>query len=178
MGLILPALETPYPARAVDSYGPQVERWAKRQLNVTLDPWQSYGLERALLHDVAGDFLARIVLLSTGRQSGKSVIVRMFAGWMLDMGYKLPPFRNWTTMLAAAHDAKQARVVYQGVFNDMTSTPKLRASVHATRYFGIRQRSNSLDLDTVTSQPGSARGKSAGAILWDEVLTQPDFDMY
>ena len=178
MQLIRPALETPEPPDVAGSYGPQVEAWAKRQLGVVLDPWQSYAMDGALRHDSVGDFIARIALISTGRQSGKSIIVRMFAGWMLDQGYKLPPFRSWTHMLAAAHDAKQARVVYQGVYNDMESTAKLRASVHATRYFGIRQRSNGLDLDTVTSQPGSARGKSAGALLWDEVMTQTDFDMY
>lgn len=176
--LILPALETPEPPGVAGSYGEQIARWATRQLGWTLDEWQAYALQQALRYDSNGDLIARIALISTGRQSGKSIIVRSFADWMLDQGYKLPPFRNWTTMLAAAHDAKQARVVYQGVFNDMSSTPKLRASVHATRYFGIRQRSNGLDLDTVTSQPGSARGKSAGAILWDEVLTQTDFDMY
>ena len=176
--LIRPALETPEPPNVAGSYGPQVAAWAKRQLDWTLDDWQTYALTQALRHDAKGDLIARIALISTGRQSGKSIIVRSFADWMLDQGYKLPPFRNWTTMLAAAHDAKQARVVYQGVYNDMSSTAKLRQSVHATRYFGIRQRSNGLDLDTVTSQPGSARGKSAGAILWDEVLTQTDFDMY
>lgn len=176
--LVRPTLETPAPPGVVGSYGPQVEAWAKRQLGWTLDDWQVYALTQALRHDVNGDLIARIALISTGRQSGKSIIVRSFADWMLDSGWKLPPFRAWTTMLAAAHDAKQARVVYQGVFNDMSSTAKLRASVHATRYFGIRQRLHGLDLDTVTSQPGSARGKSAGAILWDEVLTQTDFDMY
>lgn len=176
--LILPALETPDPPNVAGSYGVQVSRWAFRQLGWTMDPWQDYALEKALRYDARGDLIARIALLSTGRQSGKSIIVRAFAGWMLDQGYKLEPFREWTTMLAAAHDAKQARVVYQGVYNDMMSTAKLRASVHATRYFGIRSRAGKVDLDTVTSQPGSARGKSAGAILWDEVLTQPDFDMY
>jgi hypothetical protein len=79
-------------------------------------------------------------------------------------------------MLAAAHDAKQARVLYEGVYNDMTSSAALRQSVKATRYFRIRA-ANGLDLDTVTSQPGSARGKSAGALLWDEMLTQEDFRM-
>ena len=176
--LINPQWETPTPINATGSYGEQVTRWALRQLGRVHDPWQAYALHKALMHDSNGDLLARIALISTGRQSGKSIIVRDFAGWMLDMGYKLPPFRGWTNMLAAAHDAKQARVVYQGVFNDMTSSAKLRASVHATRYFGIRQRANGLDLDTVTHIAGSARGKSAGAILWDEILTQTDFDMY
>ena len=36
---------------------------------------------------------------------------------MLDEGRHLAPFRSWSTMLAAAHDAKQARIVYRGVFD-------------------------------------------------------------
>jgi hypothetical protein len=176
--LVRPALETPDPPGVYGSYGEQVRRWALRRLRLELDPWQAYALDKALRHDHNGDLLHRIALISTGRQSGKSIIVRMFTGWMLDNGWKLPPFRHWTTLLAAAHDAKQARVLYGGVFKDMESTADLRASVHATRYFGIRSRSHDIDLDTVTHIAGSARGKSAGAILWDEILTQSDFDMY
>ena len=175
--LVLPLLETPNPPGVSGSYGPLVTRWAERELGRVHDAWQAYSLEQALRHDRDGDIIARIALLSTGRQSGKSIIPRDFAGWMLDEGYRLPPFRNWTTMLAAAHDAKQARVVYQGVYNDMTSTAELRQRIHATRYFGIRNRSNGLDLDTVTHIAGSARGKSPGAILWDEILTQADFSI-
>lgn len=175
---VRPALETPDPPGVVGSYGEQVRRWSLRRLRLELDPWQAYALDKALRHDRNGDLIHRIALISTGRQSGKSIIVRMFTGWMLDNGWKLPPFRGWTTLLAAAHDAKQARVLYGGVFKDMESTPDLRASVHATRYFGIRSRSHNIDLDTVTHIAGSARGKSAGAILWDEILTQTNFDMY
>ena len=35
-----------------------------------------------------------------------------------------------------------------------------------------------IEFDTVTGQPGSARGSTAGAIAWDEMLTQRDWDMW
>jgi len=50
------------------------------------------------------------------------------------------------------------------------------APVRLTEYFGIQV--HGLTLDTVTGQPGSARGLSAGAIAYDEVLTQRDWDMW
>jgi hypothetical protein len=90
---------------------------------------------------------------------------------------------EWTTLLAAAHDAKQARIIYRGVLGDLlriedlTSRTKGRnAPVRMTEYFGIQVWG--LTLDTVTGQPGSARGLSAGAIAWDEMLTQRDWDMW
>jgi hypothetical protein len=107
----------------------------------------------------------------------------------MDEGRHLDAFKNWSTLLAAAHDAKQARIIYQGVHDDLLRIPrltrgperahgetKIRPPVEVSRWLGIR--AGGLTLDTVTSQPGSARGLSAGAIAWDEMLTQRDWDMW
>jgi hypothetical protein len=122
-------------------------------------------------------------MVSTARQNGKSVVVRCIFGWLLDEGRELEPFRSWTTLLAAAHDAKQARIIYRGVLGDVLSIDRLQrqtkgrnSPVRLTEYFGITV--HGLTLDTVTGQPGSARGLSAGAIAWDEMLTQRDWDMW
>jgi hypothetical protein len=154
-------------------------------LGITLGPWQRYALDRALRYGPEGDLLARIVLLSTARQNGKSVIVRALFGWLLDEGRHIAPFREWTACLAAAHDAKQARIIYKGVYNDLSSIPRLHEqarearwdkSVKLTEHFGISV--GKMTLDTVTGQPGSSRGLSAGAVAWDEMLTQRDWDMW
>jgi hypothetical protein len=168
------------------SYGKLVKAWALRELGISLDGWQSRALDRALRYDRNGDLLARIVLLSTARQNGKSVIVRSLFGWLLDEGQGLPPFRGWTTLLAAAHDAKQARIIYKYVYSDLWGIDRLRdrasggarhgQDVRLTEHFGITV--DKLTLDTVTGQPGSSRGLSAGAIAYDEVLTQRDWDMW
>jgi hypothetical protein len=136
-----------------------------------------------LRYDSRGDIIGRIALVSTARQNGKSVIVRAIFGWLLDEGRLLPPFKEWTTLLAAAHDAKQARIIYRGVLADMLQVEHLtehmkgrNAPIRMTEYFGITV--HGLTLDTVTGQPGSARGLSAGAIAYDEVLTQRDWDMW
>jgi hypothetical protein len=180
-----PRWETPDPPGVTGTYGDAVIAWTQRELHITFGPWQAYVLRQALRHDKHGDLIARIALLSTGRQNGKSVIVRGLFGWLLDEGRCLPPFEGWTTLLAAAHDAKQARIIYKGVFSDLGKVPRLAAeskglraerNVRLTEHFGITV--GGLTLDTVTGQPGSSRGLSAGAIIWDEVLEQKDWDMW
>ena len=171
-----PRYETPIPRNVTGSYGPRVQRWAMATLGLKLGGWQAYALHQILRHDRSGDLVTRIALLSTARQNGKSVVVRCLVGWMLDEGHQLPAFRDWTTILAAAHDAKQARIVYRGVMGDFDRVPRLKASTRLTQYFGIEK--DGLTFDVVTAQPGSARGLSAGAIAWDEVVTQRGWDMW
>lgn len=184
--LTAPRWETPDPPGVAGTYGDAAIRWAKRELKIKLGPWQQYAIRRTLEHDAGGDLIHRTVLLSTGRQNGKSVIVRVVFGWLLDEGQKLDVFSQWTELLAAAHDAKQARIIYSGVYRDLVGIPRLAdagsrqkrqdKTLRLTEHFGISI--GGLTLDTVTGQPGSSRGHSAGAIAWDEVLTQEDWDGY
>lgn len=171
-----PRWETPDPPGVRGTYGDQVIAWARERLGIVPGPWQAYALRRILRYDRNGDLIARVALLSTGRQNGKSIIVRLITGWMLDDGQKLDPFRGWTTILAAAHDAKQARIIYSGVLRDIEGNPALKAASRTSVYRGITR--GNIDFDIVTSQPGSARGWSAGLIDWDEVVTQRDWDMW
>jgi hypothetical protein len=183
-----PAWETPDPAGIQGSYGPQVIEWARRELGLTFGPWQAYVIHKMLRYDKAGDLLHRDALFSTGRQNGKSVIVRSFFGWLLDIGRTIGPFREWSEIRSAAHDGIQARIIYKAVYSDLRGIPRLtkgpdrahgeklvRPPVRLSRYLGIE--SDSLSLDTLTSEPGSARGHSIGALAFDEVLTQRDNDM-
>jgi hypothetical protein len=173
---IRPALETPRPRGVHGSYGRNVIEWAYRELGLTFGPWQAYAILQALRYDRNGDLIARTALLSTARQNGKSVIVRGLIGWMLDEGRCLPAFSGWTAILAAAHDAKQARIAYRGVMGDSLGNPRLKQTQRITEWRGIS--SGPVFFDTVTGQPGSARGWSAGAIAWDEMLTQRDWEMW
>ena len=167
-----PRWETPDPPGVAGTYGERVIRHAAKR-GVKMGRWQAHTLRKVLRYDKHGDLLARIALLSTARQNGKSVIVRAFYGWLLDEGQCLPAFAGWTTLLAAAHDAKQARIIYRGVYHD---SQDMGLPGRLTEYFGIK--AGKLNLDTVTSEPGSSRGLSAGAIAWDEMLTQTDWDLW
>lgn len=183
--LVRPRWETPKPRGVVGTYGDIAIEWAYRELGLVCTPWQAYEIRAILRYDRKGDLIARIALLSTGRQNGKSVIVRVIFGWLLDEGRHLPAFEGWRTILAAAHDAKQARIIYTGVYHDLASVARIREAskggrhgrlVRLTEHFGVQI--GDLTLDTVTGQPGSSRGLSAGAIAWDEMLTQKDWDMW
>lgn len=184
-GNIGPKWQTPDPPNIHGSYGPAVRKWARRELGLAFGRWQAYVLDRVLRYDRRGDLIHRVALFSTGRQNGKSVIVRAFYGWLLDEGRTVLPFSTWRTILAAAHDAKQARIIYLGVYGDLFDIPRLAEAareptrhkvVKLTEHFGITV--GDLSLDTVTGQPGSSRGLSAGAVAWDEMLTQRDWKMW
>ncbi len=148
----------------------------RRQLGITFGAWQQYAIDKMLRHDARGDLIARVALLSTGRQNGKTVIVRGLDDWLLDEGQHQAPFSSWTTILAAAHDAKQARIVYGQVHDDLANRRLIRTRARLSMYQGIT--AGGIDFDIVTGQPGSSRGWSAGLISWDEMLTQRSWDMW
>ena len=187
MAMIAPALESPRSPRAVSSYGPLVTKWCARRLGIEHGPWQAYAIARLLECDDAGNLIARIGLLSVARQNGKSVIVRSIMGWILDEGYKIAAFRDWKLLLLAAHDAKQARIPYGFIRQDVESYANVdtwgqsaRRSgnnvARATRFGGIEL--HGVSIDVASRQAGSTRGVSPGLIAFDEVLTQTDFSMY
>lgn len=185
--LIYPELQSPRSPLAVNSYGYLVQRWMRRRLGMELGPWQSYALERMLEHDADGNLLARITLISVGRQNGKSVVVRSLIGWMLDEGWKHPTFSDWTFILLAAHDARQARIPYEFVRRDFESYSHVDRRGYSARCKGLARaratmnagiESNGVRVDVASRQAGSARGVSPGLICFDEVLTQTDFGMY
>lgn len=186
MALVAPALESPRSPRAASSYGPLVVRWAERRLGVTLGDWQVYAVSRALECDSDEELIARYSLLSVGRQNGKSVIVRAIVGWILDEGYKLPAFREWKFILLAAHDAKQARIPYTFIRQDLENYADVDTWGHSARRAAHRARAtmssgielHGITVDVASRHAGATRGVSPGLIAFDEVLTQTDFNMY
>jgi len=189
--MIRPRWETPDPKGVKGSYGPQVTAWALRELGLKLDEWQKYVLHQALRYDRNGDVIARRSLWSTARQNGKSVIVRSFFDWLLDpeAGGKVEAFKGWEYATCAAHDSKQARTIYRGVYKDLKQVKRLtgkevrtdrqkaeRPPIYLTLQAGIQ--SDTLTFDISTSEADASRSNSYGAIAWDELLTQKTWDMY
>lgn len=183
-----PRWETPDPSGVTGSWGPAIVGWAASELGLIFDPWQEYVAYKAFRHGKDKRFIHRKVLYSSARQNGKSVIVRAFFGWLLDVGRHEEPFCHWSEIRAAAHDAKQARIIYKAVYQDLARIPRLTkagvpdahnkrdpAIVRLSRQLGIE--TDSLFFDTLTSEPGSARGLSIGALAFDEILTQRDHRM-
>ena len=82
-GFALPRLETGRPARVVGSYGAEAAEWVKANMQLELFGWQRYALERALEHDADGHLVWPLIVLTVGRQSGKSVLSRAVCMWRL-----------------------------------------------------------------------------------------------
>jgi phage terminase large subunit-like protein len=75
-------LETP--SDAVDSFGAEVAALAQSVLKITLMPWQIRALTGMLGHDGTGQLCANEAVIGTGRQNGKSWMLRaLCAGWAL-----------------------------------------------------------------------------------------------
>ena len=82
-GFILPRLESARPSAVTGSYGGQAREWLSSAYGLELRGWQAYALERALEHDESGSLYWPLVVLSVGRQSGKSVLSRAVCMWRL-----------------------------------------------------------------------------------------------
>lgn len=134
-----------------------------------LDRWQRLALARALACDQDGRLAHRLYLLSTGRQNGKTVVIRPLAAWALTDS----PL--WRVIRGLAYDRQQARLVYDAVYADaVRPRSPLAKRLYATRMRGIRGPGGR-DYRVASKDAGNAlRGHTVDLALWDEVLTQRD----
>jgi hypothetical protein len=77
------------PGACTGSYGEQALAWIQSNMPLKLRGWQAHALMRALEHDADGQLLWRTVIVTVGRQSGKSVLSRALCMWRLHHGEML-----------------------------------------------------------------------------------------
>lgn len=82
-GYILPRLETRAPAAMLGSYGERAAEWLRDVYGMDLRGWQRHALDRALEHDAEGQLIWPTVIITVGRQSGKSYLARAVCMWRL-----------------------------------------------------------------------------------------------
>jgi hypothetical protein len=82
-GYILPRLETRAPERVLGSYGEGAAVWLREVYGMELRGWQRHALDRALEHDQEGQLVWPTVIITVGRQSGKSYLARAVCMWRL-----------------------------------------------------------------------------------------------
>ena len=82
-GFILPRLETKRPSDYGGTHGPQAAEWLKSVYGMELFAWQKYALDRALEYDTKGRLIWSAVVITVGRQSGKSWLSRGLCLWRL-----------------------------------------------------------------------------------------------
>lgn len=178
-----PRWQTPLPPGVDGSWGPDVEIYAARELGIRLDRAQRRALNRALA-TIGGRLAHRIYLVSTGRQSGKTVTVRALIGWALTAA-ALPD--SWREILGLAYDRKQARIPYAAVLEDLRPLarrlgPAPRGGLSLTRYLGIRSGMHGRPLrtyDVGSREAASAiRGLSVDLAPFDEIRVHRTFDTW
>src|SRR5262245_10139000 len=170
-----PRWETPLPPGFDHSWGPVVAGHASWHLRddrgrpLALDRWQRRALDRALACDADGRLAHRLYLLSTGRQNGKTVVIRPLAAWALTDS----PL--WRVIRGIAYDRQQARLVYDAVYADATRPrAPLGRRLRATKLRGITGGGGREYRVASRDAPNALRGHSVDLALFDEVLTQRD----
>jgi phage terminase large subunit-like protein len=84
------------------SYGPQVADFADRILGKRLMGWQRHALDVALTVDESGRFVSSKVLISVGRQNGKTTVMESLIGWLLTEFPKIEGRK--ISILSTAHE--------------------------------------------------------------------------
>lgn len=164
------------PSGVVGSWGPDVAAYVRTELGIRPDRWQERAWNRMLAYRASGELVHRLYLLSTGRQNGKTLIVRGLVGWALTA----PWLPDWSSILGLAHERTQARIPYEAVRDDLEPIRRrTRNALHLTRYLGIRSElwglHRSYNIGSRESR-NSIRGTSNDLGLFDELRTQVNYD--
>jgi hypothetical protein len=173
-----PRWQTPLPPTVVGSWGPAVIAHAERELGLELDRWQCRAINRALATDELDRLVHRIYLISTGRQSGKTAIVRSIVGWALTAASS----PDWSRIIGLAHDRGQARIPYEAVLEDLRPVKARHPRELAlTRYLGIRSdlAGRHREYHTGSKESRNAiRGSSNDLGIFDELRTQTGYETW
>lgn len=166
------------PPGVVGSWGPDVSAYVRRELGVVPDRWQERAWNRILAYRADWSLVHRLYLLSTGRQNGKTLIVRGLVGWALTAAW-MP---DWSNILGLAHERPQARIPYDAVRDDLEPMRRrTRSALRLTRYLGIRSdlwgHHREYNIGSRESR-NSIRGTSNDLALFDELRTQVNFDTW
>lgn len=79
----MPRLETRSPVGVLGSYGRQAATWLRLVYGMDLRHWQRYALDRALEYDADKRLVWSTVIITVGRQSGKSWLSRAVCLWRM-----------------------------------------------------------------------------------------------
>lgn len=133
-----PPLSPDFPS-AFDGYAPLFRAVWQRAFGYTLEAWQENTIRHLLElypegHPRAGQLRFRQVVISLGRQNGKTEIAAAIGLWALLMRAK-------PTVVGIASNVDQARLVYRRTMSAIRGTPQLAAKFKAlTETRGIQTR--------------------------------------
>lgn len=137
----------------------------------TLDPWQAWLIRHVLevypadwpVEHLRGQLRFRQVVISMGRQNGKSLIAALFLMWALTMHVGGP------SVVGFASSEKQAKIVYKRLGYAIRRSPGLRAVLKYTLTQGITRKDGAGEYITIPADEDAAQGIPITAAVGDEL---------
>lgn len=136
-----------------------------------LDDWQRWLIRHVLevypddwpVEALRGQLRYRQVVISMGRQNGKSLLGALFAIYLLALHVRGP------RVIGLASVDRQARIVYDRVKYGVDNNGALSAAIKTTSTRGITRRDGSGVYITLPAVEDSAQGEPASGVLYDEL---------
>lgn len=136
-----------------------------------LDDWQVALLDAVLerypadwpVEHLRGQLRYRQVVISMGRQNGKSLLGMLFILYFLILHVRGP------NVIGLASIDRQAKIVYKRVKYAIDNNPTLSAALKTTNTRGISRRDGSGDYFTLPAKEDSAQGEPGTGIVFDEL---------
>lgn len=140
-----------------------------------LDPWQAWLIRHALevypddwpVAHLRGQLRFRQVVISMGRQNGKSLIAALFIMWALTMHVGGP------SVVGFASSEKQAKIVYKRLGYAIRHSPGLRRLLKYTLTQGITRKDGAGEYNTIAADEDAAQGIPVTFGLGDELHLLP-----
>lgn len=146
------------------------KHWRAPEGRLILDPWQVWIIRHILetyppdwpVEHLRGQLRFRQVVVSMGRQNGKSVIGAVLALYLLAMHLRGPRVGGF-----ASRDS-QAKIVYDRVKYAVENNPALSMLIRATETRGIHLRSGGI-YQTFPASEDRAQGEPFTGAIYDEL---------
>ncbi len=145
--------------------------WRTTEGPLTLDAWQIWLLRRVLetypadwpVEHLRGRLRYKRVVISMGRQNGKSVLGALLAFFFLTRHVRGPKVGGFASIEA------QAGIVYDRVRFAVEKCPEFAASLKATKTKGVELRDGSGIYETHPAKEASLQGEPFTAAIYDEL---------
>lgn len=136
-----------------------------------LDDWQTALVNAVLekyppdwpVEHLRGQLRYRQVVISMGRQNGKSLLGMLFILYFLILHVRGP------NVIGLASIDRQAKIVYKRVKYAIDEAPELRRELKTTETRGISRRDGSGSYFTLPAKEESAQGEPGTGIVFDEL---------
>jgi len=145
--------------------------WVTVEGPLQLDEWQVWLLRHALetyppdwpVEHLRGRLRYKRVVISMGRQNGKSVVGALLAFFFLTRHVRGPKVGGFASIEG------QAKIIYDRVKFAIEHCPDLKRQLHATKTRGISHRDGTGIYDVFAAKEDSLQGEPFTAAIYDEL---------